>query len=275
MDKIVFSIFKLIIGGDNENFSLSNFSDIKDEEKIPSGDNNNRRIAFVNSKPMGEKFFSVYLQEGKSKPRPKEVYSIIKESQEPNPREEHQIEMDTQTFVLIEPEMQRIFISNLNKKKQIADWLKVKLGMQVFIKNIINKEKFLDNIKIIKSIEFGAEDDLFSAESGDLDQFLKYDVHGFGMEVERASIKIDFKERGSITDKAITEIKRLFQQQEEYSLGKLTVTGRTDENLDRVFNSEEIIEKIIINPDRNEEGLFDEQKVFGNLIQEISNRRLK
>lgn len=275
MDKITFSIFRLVIGENNNKFSLSSFSSIPDEEKIPSEDGGNKYITYIEIAPVGAQFLSVYLQSGKNKPWSKEVHDSERGfALEPNPRKVHQIEPNIQTFVLIDAAKQRVFISNSKKKSQIQNWLEGKLDQKVNIKSIISKERFFDSIKALKSVEFGAANEMFPAGSGELSNTLKYDPHGFGLEVKSGSLRIEFEENELPEEHAAkTKVGELVLQAERYSLDKLIVIGRTEENLERIFSLDGIIDRIEINVERNEEGFFGRRDVFRALIE--STKRLK
>ena len=62
----------------------------------------------------------------------------------------------------------------------------------------------------------------------------------------------------------------LFRQKQNEKFTKLEITGRSDEGFERVFNAEEIVDKVAIEARRRDDGLFDEDSVFGALIDEIS-----
>lgn len=268
MNSVTFSIAKLAIA--DEMFSLSDFSRIKEEEKIFSENEGNEHITYIKTHPINGRFFSIYFQEGNSKPRPEKVYNTEKKAEENNPREKHQIEPNTQTFVLIDPNTQRIFISNLTKKNKVKEWLEERINKKVFIKNIINENEFVENLQSLKSIHISADKNLLTSNTGDLTEVLKYDVHSFGVPAKKATVEIEFEEI-SILEAARKKIRELIRQQkDEKSIHRLVVVGRTDKYFERVFNVDTIVDRTEIYPDHNEGGLFDDTDIFNKLIERIT-----
>ena len=64
-------------------------------------------------------------------------------------------------------------------------------------------------------------------------------------------------------------LNKLLKQKEEHEIEKLEVSGRSDNEFERVFNAEEIIDKVDIDVKVEKDGLFDKSKVFNALIGKI------
>ena len=61
----------------------------------------------------------------------------------------------------------------------------------------------------------------------------------------------------------------LWNRRDNNELDKLEVSGRYDNKFERVFNAEEIIDKIEINIDPEKSGLFNKDSVFKKLIENM------
>ena len=201
-------------------------------------------------------------------PRTDDVFNVQTSKNEENPRAPHQIEKDTQTFFLVDSSTQRIFISNFKKKKKMQEWLKGKLGEEVLIKNIVDKKRFLKTIKSVSKIHLSAAQNLFTRK-GILGDELTKDFHNYGTPIKSMSVQIIFQEKKNISKKLKDKLASLMDQKEEGEIKKLEVSGRYDDKFERVLNAEEIVDKINIDVNVEENGLFDKEAVFQALVEKI------
>ena len=264
--KKLFSVLRLKIG--NSQFTLSDLSSLPIKEQLPqsTGDGTTHSTV-VKKSSFGNEFISLYFEEGDTLPRPEVVYNVNNKKEENNPRHENQIERDTQTFVLIEEKTQKIYLSNLKKKKAVEDWLTTKLNKSVIIKNIIDQERFIDEIEQLNSIWLSASPNLFSS-TGMLGEELDRDIHNFGIHIKSLGVSVKFG-ANDFPEKAKRKIKQLLFQNEKSPLEKLEISGRVDDKFERVFNMNSIVDRIEIEVSAEETGLFDENRVFTKLISEI------
>ncbi len=264
-EKKTFSIARLIVGS-KLRFTLTDFALIpsRDSEEINQDGGTLNRI--VEKEELENRFLSLYFEEGKTLPHPDNVYNIDKQQDERNPRQTNQIERDSQTFVLIDESEQRILISDFRKKFFLQGYFKEKTKKNVEIKNIIDKSEFLDKIKNLNTIYLSATPDFFAR--GVLSDELKKDVYGYGVGIKQISLRLIF-DANSAPQKAKEKIRAMLEQQEDCQMKKIEVTGRTDENFERVFNAEGIVDKIEIEVNRDANGLLDKTEVFRDLANRM------
>ena len=266
-EKKYFSVAKLTIG-DNP-FTLANFSKFPAERNtLFEGSDGNQHDRVVKKKRINNQFLSLYIEEGEALPRPPSVYNTNTKADEANPRDENQIERNIQTFVLIDEPRQRIFISDFRKKKTIEDLIKGVIKEDVLIKNIIDKEQFIEALNGIESVFLSGSRDLFSRQDGILSEQLAYDIHNYGTDIKQMEIKIFFQEN-TFPKIAKQKIFELFRQQENLIIEKLEVTGRSDEGFERIFNAEGIVDKVEVEAHRRDDGLFEENSIFAALVEKI------
>lgn len=267
MEKKIFSVALLKIG--EVPFTLDSFS------KIPESDSEDIKIKdevqhnkIIKKEIRDNKYVSIYIEEGDIMPRPEVVYDTLSKAEKENPRSKNEIERNTQTFILIDIETQRIFLSDFRKRKTIGEWISEKIDQPVIVKNIIDKSEFLNNINGINTIYLSAVPNLFSS-AGILSQELAQDHHNYGVGIKHIGVKIKFEEN-SLPDKLKNFVTNLFQQQENESIQKLEISGRySDDRFERVFNTDGIIDKIELDINPRDDGLFEPQIVFDSLIQKI------
>ena len=262
-----FSIVRL--NTEDRSFGIDRFFSIQSEEgkPHPSKDDIGKNI-LIQSKIFNNRFFSLYFEEGNALPRAETVYDSDVSKDVENPRHSNQIERREQTFILIDSKTQKVFLSNFGKKQKVIDYLKEKLVVEELdIKNIIDRNNFTEQIKKVERIYFAASPGLFTAE-GILGEVLSRNINNYGVDIKKLGLYIKF-DKDSVTQKLKGLIEKLLDQQEGHLIDKLEVCGRSDENFERVFNTGEIIDKIEIDVEPKESGMFDRKVVFEALIQTI------
>ena len=242
-----FSVALLKIG--NEHFTLKQFSSIKKQYNEDLKDKDQligNRI--IEKQVYNNRWISLYFEEGQPFPRPENVYNSKTHGNEKNPREEHQIERNFQTFCLIDVKTQKIFISNFKKRTLLQEFLNKHIEQPVAIKSLIDKANFLSEIQTVKKIylsasQFDSQTDFFS-QKGILSKELEKDFHNYGT-IEQMSVEIIFKDK-PITEKLKSVIENWLKENKDNQNEKLQISGRYDDKFERVFNAEEIIDKIEI-----------------------------
>ena len=274
MEKKIFTVGRLILS--DKQFQLSAFSSIAPKE---SKEIKEPKVAFqpqqitnrvIETECVANRFFCVYFEEGKILPNPDVVYNTQTGADEHNHRGHHIIERDAQTFVLIDQGTQKIFISDSRKKGFLKEYLEEKTNKNVIIKNIIDKDDFINEIEQLKTVHFSATPDIFSLSEGAiLSEQLKQDIYNFGMDVKSLSLELEFVINNSYAEKAKNILLKLMRYAEDDKINKLEITGRTQEAFERVFNADGIFDKIEIKLSRDEHGMFDKSKVFDLIIEQI------
>lgn len=264
--KKIFSIGQLKIGDEAFNSNIFNqiVEETVDNEFVNEEIQQSRTTIKCNYE---NRFISFYIIEGGVNPRPETVFNTTSQVEENNPRNIDQIEKDVQVFILIDVATQRIFMSDFRRKHTFAEWLADKTNQKVVVSNIIDREGFIEKLKSLKKIRLSAAPNLFS-ELGSLGQFLKEDIHNYGTEIEQISLSIKFQ-KNFFPQKLRNLVIRLMGEEVSHSIDKLEISGRSDENFDRVFNAEEIVDKAEIDIFEKKDGLLDPETVFSELILRI------
>lgn len=259
-----FSVALLRIGTDQLSFNM--FLSIQDQSEIEQDGQAlvNRQI----KKMMKyDRFVMLYMEQGENIPRQDKVYDRNTKKDEKNPRTVDQVERNNQYFFIVDCATQKIYISNFKKKKFFEEWLKVFFKKEVFIKNIIGKDEFLNTLKSVNRIYLSAVPGLFSNQ-GILNDELTKDYYNYGTGINNISVTISFDDN-KFPKKMRNMINKLIFQKDTCAIKELEVSGRYDEKFERVFNAEGIIDKIHINLSQDANGLFDPSEVFEKLIEEI------
>lgn len=268
--ELKFATNQLIV--DSKNPSLENFLFLKDEDlektSMTIGDERKEEIlSILKIKRINfeERFVTILFEKGDKYPYSEKV--INSELNEvDNPRSSDEIELDDQFFVLIDINTARIFISDQRKKNWLIVWLKNKMKVRIIIKPLIAEDDFIKKIKSVSEISFAVEPNLLNSHNfKTLSSELVNDIYGF--DAEEAAIKLIYKNK-KINEKIIAKIKALIERKNEFK--NITIIGRTMEDFESIFNIAEIINKIpiIMEVDENTRKL-DHKEVFELLISKI------
>lgn len=263
-----FSINYLSI--DNKTFAISDFDSIKDgKRKAPkdlSAQEVINKIVISKKHIQEDRFVTIYFNEGSEFPYSETVINSTDPSleEENNPRPPEKIEMDKQSFVLLDVKEQKIYIT-LIQRKAVSQRLERELNKLIYIKPIISEEEFVKNMKSIKKISFSVTKNLFNKAEEALSHVLTKDVDGF--EAEKATLELKYK-KNSMSQIIKEKIQSLLKHKNEFE--DLVITGRNEENFESVFNLKGIVTKIGIkvNLDAKTNEL-DYEEVFQKLTEQI------
>lgn len=269
--QLSFCVNQLIIN--NAQCDLLTFAALGDEDIVKhdithkeDGVTETLSIKKVNKNCVEDRFVTFYINQGDKYPYSETVINGDLEETK-NPRDPNQLEMDDQFFALVDTSTQRIYLSDQRKKYLIRSWLEEKTCKEVTIKSIIAEEEFIDRLSTVNQISFTLVPNLFnSTDDGFLSKNLVQDIYGFG--AEKAKLELIYS--GSrITENLKDLFKKLINRKSEFE--SITVIGRNDENLESIFNLQEITNKLIVEVNEFGEGskLLNPEAVFRALIEKI------
>ncbi|MBX4204800.1 MAG: hypothetical protein KW788_01265 [Candidatus Doudnabacteria bacterium] len=264
LKEIQFSIFQLIIGGKKP--ELANFAAIDEAnfEKQTIGEDL-LNIKKIEKEYIPERFIALCFEEGNKFPYSEKVIdSKLKESL--NPRSIDKVELNEQFYVLVDLLTSRIYISDLRKKGFLINWLEDKIKKEIAVKPLIAQREFIDKIESIKEICFTVEPDLLNSASIGLPARLREDIFGFG--ATEAIIKLVYKNKKKIGKQLYEKVKDIIKNKTEYK--NITVIGRTSEDFESIFNTQEVISKItLLAPMNRKNGKFINKELVSELIKKI------
>lgn len=265
--KINFAVNQLIVSEETP-FDIQTFNAIPESytDTVEIGEQNEVVVVKIIKKEiLRNRYIAITITRGDKYPFPTEVMGPDLQKRE-NPRPSDLIELDDQLFILIDTQKQRIYISNQKKKTEMRTWLKDKLDREVVIKSIISEQEFVNRIETIKSISFSVVPNLFNSPGQDiLSSNLVGDIFGFG--AEKAKIELYYN-NSRISDAIKAKINTMLQRENEFS--DITVIGRSDEDMESIFNLEGVTNKVQIEVETvlNSE-LVEPILVFNQLLIEV------
>lgn len=266
-----FSVSQLILVG-QEHFTLDDFSVIESTEldkmsiQSSTGSEEVLMVKRVDKNIHHGTYVSIYFEEGERYPYSDKIIDTDSLEESDNPRSPNEIELNDQSFILIDVERQRIYLSDQRKKNKIAAWLNQRLKKEILIKPLIVEQDFIESIESLSEISLTSEVSSGGArETSSLSEALSADLFGFG--AEKAVLKLAYKNR-SITSKIREKLNEVMNNRKEFE--HVTIVGRTVNGFESVFNTEEIVFKIQMNPARDSNtGKFIADDVFASLIVKI------
>jgi len=259
-DSVTFSSFELTVGGafPNDVFLNKAFSPDKENTSF------DQELHQIERDIIDERFYWFYSNYGKAMPHRDIVVDTQSLEESENPRTSQQVEPNKQLFAIYDKDSTLFYISNIQKKSLLEEYLKGHTDEEVIIKNVYkNISEFIDEISSLESIKFTGSRDLLNRE-GDLFQQLR-DIFGYG---EPEEFSIEAKYRTSMTDVIKREIMRLagYQGSNKQDIKTLVCIGKNERGFERVFNTNSFINKIPIPLQKDTQLLFPPEEVKNQAI---------
>lgn len=196
-------------------------------------------------------------------PKDENLTNIITGDKSPNKREDDEVELTSQLFILYHYENKVLYISNIRKMKFINDVLSQKLNKKFLVKKYFKtREEFIQSIKTITEITFTDVANLFNDNQ---ERNALIDLTGTGAPEK---FKITAKYPKNIAGKLIGFINKKFEKVgTNYS--SLIIKGTDESDFDFVYNQESFVKKIEISCNRNNLGKFMADEVKKELLNKI------
>lgn len=190
-----------------------------------------------------EQFLWIYAQYENYKIRNKYVYDKDTYSSEENPRKNNQIEYKHQLFALYYLKNNTLYLSNLQKKEQLSNYLEEVLQKEVVLKNFYKSmNDFSKGLTRLKDIAFITKWDLFKKPNGIFDII----SDSFGLDAtEQLYIKADFggKTMADIGKRLMDKIRK---QSDDKQIENVVVCGYDDNDIERSLDVNNYVESIVV-----------------------------
>lgn len=212
-----------------------------------------------------ENFLKISFASGSAMPRNPNVYNIVEQDFEPNPRSTNQVE-PRENFAIFDLSCSYLWISDTRKKKLVIDFFqKLFKGKKLAIKDVYDKDEFIKTIKTLDQIKISAAPEMFSS-THTLSKALTDEMYG----ACEAILELKYKSQ-HIGANLLDKIKNIFNAQESFK--GVMIAGRDQNNLGVLFNNSLFSRKIDIDAIIDENKMFDTQDVFSQIITKVEQER--
>lgn len=257
-DFVTFSSFELTIGGRLPDVNFLNKAFSPEKRNMTS----EQVLHQIECEVVEGRFYWFYSNYGKSMPHRDIVVDLTSGDELENPRTTQQVEPNSQLFVVYDSESTLLYISNLQKKGFLNDYLSRYADKEVIIKNVYKTiEEFIGEISSLETIKFTGSRDLFNSD-GDLFSPLR-DIFGYG---EPEEFSIEAKYRTSMKEALNRELLRLANYQNQNDIKTLVCIGKDERGFERVFNTNSFISKISFPTQKDDQLLFPPEEVKAQTI---------
>ncbi len=185
----------------------------------------------------------------------------------PNTRQPNEIEPKNQVFAFYDTEKDYFYLSDSRKQRYFEELFNnatADIGVTwEFLKVYKTAREFLATIRSIKRVTLVSEKELFNQDDYDFPL-----IKNFGSP-SSYELNVDFVPE-QITDKVVSALERLTDYVKEGRYQKLICIGDAGGDLERVFNSETFVERILVHVSKNESnGMYDANTVMTEFINHI------
>ncbi len=257
-DSVSFSSFELTVGRSLPDTTYLNSAFFPGKMSMNHEEYSHQIIREV----IEDRFYWFYSNYGKAMPHRDIVIDIPSGSELQNPRTTQQVEPNSQLFAIYDSSSSLFYISNLQRKGFLKEFLTQFTVEEVVIKNIYkNINDFIDVINTLETIKFTGSRDLFNRE-GDLFSSLR-DIFGYG---EPEEFSIEAKYRTPMKDALKREILRLAGYQSSGDIRTMVCIGKDERGFETVFNTNNFINKISIPLQKDNQHLFPPEEVKAQAV---------
>lgn len=213
-----------------------------------------------------DRYLCLTILEGKAKPRNPSVVNVDTGELKDNQRKEYEAE-PIHYFALIDLRTSYVWINNSKKEKLIIGFLAENLNTNnICFKSIYEELDFIEALKSLDQLQFSAAPGLFSNESR-LSRALADDVYGY--EADIATITLDYTTNKTVKEKLKDFLRKTLKHKESFN--KIVISGRDENNLGMLFNTNSFSRKIEIKSPIDDNGMFVEKELLKRLIEKIEN----
>lgn len=183
---------------------------------------------------------------------------------QPNPRKKEQVEPRQQVFTLYDTENCILYISDLNRRAFVKNYLSDTLQKQIKIKPIYHSvEDFCQVVKTIKELRFVQVDNLISQQSG----VFSLARDKTGLDVKELQVKVGLGH--TPIEIAHPLLCRFNAHRDAYE--RVVVVGVDDNEVEHTFDYSSILKHIEIHPGKDENEHYDPEEVLTELLKELRN----
>ncbi|WP_295296074.1 hypothetical protein [uncultured Brachyspira sp.] len=266
MDKLHFNKYQmfLIKPGNGQRIVKMNyddFIDIEDREENTNKDETGFKIKITKN----HNYIWIYVEFGSTMPHRKKLVNIYDNSERDNIRNDDEAELGNQIFFFYDLKTYDLYLSNHNKKTFFINLFEEYFNKNIEIKEYYkNIDEFLKELSYVSKISFTCKDDIFSTNSTQMKAYK--DLTG-NSSPTRFTLTFEYQDKL----KPITFIKSLNRERENYRISSLLVKGYSkNNNIDLLFNTENLRERITLNLNKTDEGIFKEEDVLDALQTKIN-----
>ncbi|ATA75017.1 hypothetical protein [Capnocytophaga sp. H2931] len=203
----------------------------------------------------------INIDYGNPMPKDENLTNIITGNKLPNKREDDEVELTSQLFILYHYKNNVLYISNIKKMKFINEILSQKLDKKFIVKkHLKTQDEFIKTLKSVSEISFTDVNNLFN--DNEQRKALK-DLTGTD-----APEKFKITAHYSNNFLNINFLKKLLNKRGTNS-SSLVIKGTDENNFNFVYNQHNFVKLTEINCKRKSNGKFDSEDVLNNLLKSI------
>lgn len=200
---------------------------------------------------------------GNPTPRDKSLIDIQTLEKRENMRKSTEAELNNQAFFLYHFGKKRLYASNTKKKKSLEMMLRNELKINFVFKDIYKDvDEFLGIMQECEQISFTHVNDLFSDSSVKKQALI--DLTGTDSPAE-FTIKAKYKKH-----QISSFIRSLSVGKQNNQISSLVVCGKGNQGFDVVYNTDSFQQKIKINVEKDEDGMYDADRIKKELLLAIA-----
>lgn len=183
---------------------------------------------------------------------------------ESNPRGKEQVELRQQVFALYDTHKQILYISDLNRRPFIANYLHDILQKEILVKAIYSSvDDFCKVVKRIKELRFKQVDNMITRQN----DIFTDSIDKTGLDVKELQVKVGFGDAPVADARSLLE--RIHGKRDAFE--RVIVVGVDDNNVEQTFDYSSVLKHIELHLGKDENEHYDASEVKSELLKELRN----
>lgn len=195
-----------------------------------------------------------------------EVWDIDSEIVSINPRLKTQVELRKQYLACYDLYTYKLYVSDPDKMAFLKNYINKNLQKKVVVKSFISSiDDLSKNVQFLKEIRFYQTRNLINTAP---DSIFQKQLNIFGLDTpESLQLKINF---GRVSLKGFLHaLKQLGTKKLNGEFKEIVVIGEDDKGIEKSFDFLSLISSLVIEAEKDENGLYDTEKIMRLLIDKV------
>lgn len=224
-------------------------------------------IYLVDKKIINNRILWIYCQYDNAYLYGDVVYDTSKEIESKNTRKKTQVELRKQLFIAFDVKNKYLYLSDINKKGFLRNYLAETLQCEVVIKNIYaSLQEFRQSVKYLKKLKFTQAYNVMNVATSD--SIFLQQANALGLDMPN-KITMQIEYGNTPVEKIQNGLEIIRNKRKQGFFEDVVLIGEDDEGIEQNFDFRSLIKNVEILINKNENERFDAEQIEKLFLERI------
>lgn len=228
-------------------------------------------IYLIEKKILEDRFLWIYCQYDNANLYGDVVYDTSREVESKNTREKTQVELRKQLFIIYDKKTGYLYLSDINKRGFVKNYINETLQCEVVIKNIYaSLQEFRQSVKYLKKLRFTQAYNVMNVAISD-SLFLQQ-ANALGLDLPK-KITMQFEYGNTPLEKIEGGLENIRYKRTQGFFDDIVLIGVDDDGIEQNFDFRSLVKNVEIITSKNENERFEAveiERLFMERIKEVN-----